>query len=280
MSSISDKKLMSSGSSEPVNSIKPIYNNDDVFIDSSGGTWFKTGYVSDDTASYPLATIKKFGKTGLTHAINGYTGLTEDSLYIWVLAGTTVYQYDKNWTATGVSFSISSFDTNPQGIFADESHLWVIGRTSLDVIKLNKDGTAAGGNFSISTGTSVPESIAVTTDYVYIGDGNSRIKVWDKSGTHITTLATCPDVPNDLIVKDGLLWALSNYAIYIYDFTGTLLSSYPATSYCKSFISAGTDALWIVRTDNLAYLHADIIGEEKVKTHTETGYKYFLKVLD
>lgn len=287
------------GGGLPINSVLPLNFEAPIYVEKSGSTWLKTGFIETDVTLYPDAKYDEFigGYSGFSIDTQNETsgaglslnGISHDDSNIWVSDSVTLHLYDKvnGSYITGYTTSIQVRDIDIDGSF-----IWILDENTSTVHKYNKaDITDTGFSFSVAAQESSCRGLCVDDNYVWIvGSGNDTIYKYNKSdGTYTgvsQSVATQDLLPRSLDADENFIWMVGGSSSTVYKYNKSDLSytgySYDVSAQDQSVTCITIDGTssWVggSTVPDTIYKYDSAIGIASEKTDTETGLTYYLKV--
>lgn len=280
-----------SGGGLPVNSIAPIFggaNPPDLYEDTTGGVWLKTGVIETDVSKYPDAHQGFGGLSGNEIDLSADTVALEstsfDGTNFWVVDKTPKmlrkYSFDGtllkssyigDYTSTYVGVAVHGSElitlaTSTASIYVFDINTQAYVRTAFNIGDTNFDICFDGTDYFTVTTASQFKQLQVTNGQelngnVFLSDTPSCVD-WD--GTHFWV-----GIPS----KNEIVQVNANRQE-----TGVRISLGPTNINIKS-IMAANGKIWVGGADGiLREIQFGVVGESKAFTDAVTGAPYYVKV--
>jgi hypothetical protein len=287
----------SSGGGTPVNGIRPLYlpglGAPDLYQDTSGHTWLKTGSVETDYSRYPDADIKiGLTFTGAEHAlgISDAQGGCFDGTHYWIakLINTNIglNQYTRDWVKTGVVINPSDHIGNVRDVTFDGSYLYVCGNDTDVIAKYDLDGTYISKVDVSSFQGNIFGLHWTGTHFLACGNIPAAVQRLDSDFNEVSSFETYGTVnsPNGVIeLPDGrfLITQESGDKVWVFHADGTYSGTsvaFPGTTPTGLFTDG--DRYYVVsRGSQKVYeFLTEYIGDEIAHTDTDTGYPLYVRI--
>jgi hypothetical protein len=289
----------SSGGGTPVNGIRPLYlpglGAPDLYQDTSGHTWLKTGSVETDYSRYPdadftssLAFTGEEYSLGITNPRSGCF----DGTHYWVAqrAGGTmgIHQYTSDWTKTGTIIDTSAHLLVTNAVAFDGTYLVVTGENNNNrAVKFDLAGNHISSH---DLDTYFDELYGLYwngTHYIASGKNTvnqTRISYFDTAFNHLAShYPTGVSNPMGVIeLKDGrfLLVQGSGNVVLAFDHQWQLITTYTSPLTSPSGLVSGNGTLYVISDGSNKLLPCidQWVGDIEAHTDTDTGYPLYVRI--
>lgn len=298
MSKASDFFGSSGGGGLPINGVHPLnVNGVELYEDTSGASWLRSGVVENDSVTYPDASTIFDGviaKTILT-LFDPTLGIAyRNGKYLRLQTIDKVIEHDLDGTNPVQVINATTHDSNVRGIDYADNFVWLVGENNDVVIKYN-DSNVYDSTISTSPETTTGTDITILGSSMYIINASSSIHKRN-STTGAAELLQVVDLTGysgiaGITSKNNMLYVLfsnTNSTSVVKEFnptnllpTGREFSVENATSNLNNGLGINTDngnLLYNREPDLYEYTFGDLIGIKDAKTNTDTGLPIYTRI--